>query len=227
MLADLQTIRNRRGVLAGLTLTFLGDGSSNMAHSYLLGGATAGLHVRIASPEAYRPDPAVMAAAAEIASLTRRQRPLVRRSRRGLRGRGRARHRRVGVDGAGRHPCRANRPRWARSDWIRTNSMLARPDCIVLHCLPAHRGEEISADVIDGPASAVWDQAENRLHAQKALLDVAPRSRRDGNDQAQHQGVAAGVGGGHPGRPAGPLAGGTRPAAERARRPDHPGHVVA
>ncbi len=71
ILADLQTIRAARGTLAGLTLAFLGDGSSNMAHSYLLGGATAGLHVRIASPEEYRPDPAVMASAAEIASLTR------------------------------------------------------------------------------------------------------------------------------------------------------------
>ena len=70
ILADLQTIRETHGRLAGLTLTFLGDGSSNMAHSYLLGGATAGLHVRICSPEAYRPDPDVLAAAAVLAAGT-------------------------------------------------------------------------------------------------------------------------------------------------------------
>ena len=110
ILADLQTIRNRRGVLCDLTLTFLGDGSSNMAHSYLLGGATAGLHVRIASPEAYRPDPAVMATGRRDRQPDPGQRPLVRRSGRGLRGRGRARHRRMGLHGAGRYPGRANVP---------------------------------------------------------------------------------------------------------------------
>ncbi len=169
VLADLQTIRAARGGLCDLTLTFLGDGSSNMAHSYLLGGATAGLHVRIASPEAYRPDPAVMAAAAEIAGLTRgsvRWYPDPAEAC-------------AGADvlatdvwaSMGQEDTRAERMSQMGPFGLDKNKLdLARPECLVLHCLPAHRGEEISAGVIDGPASAVWDQAENRLHAQKALL---------------------------------------------------------
>jgi len=169
ILADLQTVREAHGRLAGLTLAFLGDGSSNMAHSYLLGGATAGLHVRICSPEAYRPDPDVLAAAAALAA------------------------------GAGGSVTATADPKAACADadilatdvWTsmgqegqeagRTSAMapyqlnedklaLAAPGCRVLHCLPAHRGQEITAAVLDGPASVVWDQAENRLHAQKALL---------------------------------------------------------
>ena len=169
ILADLQTVREAHGRLAGLTLAFLGDGSSNMAHSYLLGGATAGLHVRICSPEAYRPDPDVLAAAAALAA------------------------------GAGGSVNATADPKAACADadilapdvWTsmgqegqeagRTSAMapyqlnedklaLAAPGCRVLHCLPAHRGQEITAAVLDGPASVVWDQAENRLHAQKALL---------------------------------------------------------
>jgi ornithine carbamoyltransferase len=169
VLADLQTIRAARGVLCDLTLTFLGDGSSNMAHSYLLGGATAGLHVRIAAPEAYRPDPALLAAAAEIASLTR----------------GSVRWYADPAEACSGADVLATDV-WASMGQEaehaeRTSSMgpfrldegkldLACGDCLVLHCLPAHRGEEISAEVMDGPHSAVWDQAENRLHAQKALL---------------------------------------------------------
>ena len=169
ILADLQTIRNRRGVLCDLALTFLGDGSSNMAHSYLLGGATAGLHMRIASPEAYRPDPAVMATAAGIASLTRGS----------VRWYADAAEACAGADvlatdvwaSMGQEDEHAARMSQMSPFGVDKNKLdMASPDCIVLHCLPAHRGEEISADVIDGPASAVWDQAENRLHAQKALL---------------------------------------------------------
>jgi ornithine carbamoyltransferase len=169
VLADLQTAREAHGRLAGLTLAFLGDGSSNMAHSYLLGGATAGLHVRIAAPAAYRPDPAVLASAAAIAAATGGS---------------------VQVTGDAKQGC-------ADADVLTTDvwtSMgqegqetervaalapfqldeeklaLAAPGGVVLHCLPAHRGEEITAGVLDGPRSRVWDEAENRLHAQKALL---------------------------------------------------------
>jgi ornithine carbamoyltransferase len=169
ILADLQTVREAHGRLAGLTLAFLGDGSSNMAHSYLLGGATAGLHVRICAPESYRPDPDVLAAAAALAAGTGGS---------------------VTVTADPKAAC-ADADVLATDVWTsmgqegqetgRTAAMapfqlneeklaLAAPGCRVLHCLPAHRGQEIAAAVIDSPASAVWDQAENRLHAQKALL---------------------------------------------------------
>ncbi len=169
ILADLQTVREAHGRLAGLTLTFLGDGASNMAHSYLLGGVTAGMRVRIASPQEYRPDPAVVADARAIAART-----------------GGA----VEVTGAAKTAC-ADADALATDVWTSMGQEgqeagrsallapyrldeeklgLARPGCVVLHCLPAHRGEEITATVLDGPRSVVWDEAENRLHAQKALL---------------------------------------------------------
>jgi ornithine carbamoyltransferase len=169
ILADLQTIRENKGTGPGLTLAFLGDGSSNMAHSYLLGGATAGLHVRIAAPEPYRPDHAVLAAAAEIASLTRGS----------VRWYADPAEACAGADvlatdvwtSMGQDAERAERTATMAPYALDKSRLdLADPDAIVLHCLPAHRGEEISAEVIDGPRSRVWDQAENRLHAQKALL---------------------------------------------------------
>ncbi len=169
ILADLQTIRGARGSLAGLRLTFLGDGASNMAHSYLLGGATAGLHVRIAAPEGYRPDPVVMASAAEIAGLTRGS----------VRWYADPAEACAGADVLATDVWASmgqEAEREARMAVLRPYALdkakldLAGPGPLVLHCLPAHRGEEISAEVIDGPASRVWDQAENRLHAQKALL---------------------------------------------------------
>jgi ornithine carbamoyltransferase len=169
ILADLQTVRENKGAGPGLTLAFLGDGSSNMAHSYLLGGATAGLHVRIAAPEPYRPDHAVLAAAAEIASLTRGS----------VRWYADPAEACAGADvlatdvwtSMGQEAERAERTATMAPYALDKSKLdLADPDAIVLHCLPAHRGEEISAEVIDGPRSRVWDQAENRLHAQKALL---------------------------------------------------------
>jgi ornithine carbamoyltransferase len=169
VLADLQTIRTVYGRLAGLTLTFLGDGSSNMAHSYLLGGATAGLSVRIAAPPADGPDPGVLADAEAIAAATGGSVAVFADPKAasadadvlatdvwtsmGQEGQ-------EGTRIAALTPYRLDEEKLA----------LGRGGCIVLHCLPAHRGEEITAGVIDGPASRVWDQAENRLHAQKALL---------------------------------------------------------
>ena len=169
ILADLQTIREAKGGLCDLTLAFLGDGSSNMAHSYLLGGATAGLHVRIAAPGAYRPDAAVLATAAEIASLTRGS----------VRWYADPAEACAGADvlaadvwtSMGQETEQAERTAVMAPYALDKSKLdLAAADCIVLHCLPAHRGEEISAEVLDGPHSRVWDQAENRLHAQKALL---------------------------------------------------------
>jgi ornithine carbamoyltransferase len=169
ILADLQTVREHKGTLSGLTLTYLGDGANNMAHSYLLGGALAGMHVRVGSPEGYDPDPAVLARAVEIAGKTG----------------GSATHLRDPQAAADRADVLAT-DTWVsmgqesqKGDreapflpYAVDEAALARADsaAVVLHCLPAYRGKEIAAAVIDGPQSVVWDEAENRLHAQKALL---------------------------------------------------------
>ena len=169
VLADLQTARDAHGRLAGLVLTFLGDGSSNMAHSYLLGGATAGLRVRIAAPGEYQPDPAVLADAAAIAAATGGSVEVTADAKAACADAGVLATdvwTSMGQEGQETERVAALRPYQLDEDKL----ALGRPDCVVLHCLPAHRGEEITAAVLDGPRSAVWDQAENRLHAQKALL---------------------------------------------------------
>ncbi len=169
LLADLLTVYERIGRLRGVTLTYLGDGANNMANSYLLAGATAGLHVRVAAPEGFDPDPAVLARAGEIAAGTGGSVAVVRDP-------GTAVHgaevlatdawTSMGQEADGRD---RRTPVWP---YQVNGGLLARaaPGAIVLHCLPAHRGEEITDEVMDGPASAVLDQAANRLHAQKALL---------------------------------------------------------
>ena len=170
LLADLQTVREHKKRLSGLTLSYVGDGANNMAHSYLLAGATAGMHVRVGSPESYAPDPAVLVTAQRIASETG----------------GSAVHLTDPVaafDGADVVATDTWVSMGQENDDARTTSSVFLPfavddaamqkaaaDAIVLHCLPAYRGKEIAASVIDGPQSMVWDEAENRLHAQKALL---------------------------------------------------------
>jgi ornithine carbamoyltransferase len=169
VLADLQTVREHKGTLAGLTLTYLGDGANNMAHSYLLGGALAGMHVRIGSPDGYDPDPAILARAGEIAAATGGSAAHVRDP----------------------HAAADGTDVLATDTWVSMGQEGEKDDrsapfvpyavdeaalgraadgAVVLHCLPAYRGKEIAAAVIDGPQSVVWDEAENRLHAQKALL---------------------------------------------------------
>ncbi|MDA2814647.1 ornithine carbamoyltransferase [Nocardiopsis sp. RSe5-2] len=169
ILADLQTVRERKGRLAGLTLAYFGDGANNMAHSYLLGGATAGMHVRIAAPEGYRPDADVLERARAIAAGTGGSAEVVTDARKAA----------AGADvlatdawtSMGQEAEAADRVApflpFAVDDAL---VAAAAPEAVVLHCLPAYRGQEITASVLDGPASAVWDEAENRRHAQKALL---------------------------------------------------------
>ena len=168
ILADLQTVAERLGPLPGRTLAYLGDGANNMAHSYLLGGATAGLHVRVAGPAGYQPDPAVVAKAQQIAAATGGSATVLDDPAEAAKGADV-----LATDvwvsmGQADDPARVT----ALAPYQVNDDLLAAAgrDAIVLHCLPAHRGEEITADVIDGPASVAWDQAENRLHAQKALL---------------------------------------------------------
>jgi len=172
ILADLLTIAQLRGgtgALPGQTLAYVGDGANNMAHSYLLGGVTAGLHVRVGTPDGYPPNPAFVADAERIAAETGGSVLVTADPVEAV----------AGADVV------------ATDTWVsmgdeaesaqralpfvpyRVDDTLlahAKADAIVLHCLPAYRGKEITAEVIDGPRSAVWDEAENRLHAQKAVL---------------------------------------------------------
>jgi ornithine carbamoyltransferase len=169
ILADLQTVQEAAGQLSGVTLTFLGDSSSNMAHSYLLGGATAGMHVRICGPAEYAPAPAVVATAVVIAARTGGSVSVGADPDEAAKGAdflatdvwtSMGQEGQEGTRIAAMAPYRLDEARLAQ----------AGPDAKVLHCLPAHRGQEITAEVLDGPQSLAWDQAENRLHAQKALL---------------------------------------------------------
>lgn len=170
ILADLLTIRERFGAVAGRTLTYLGDAANNMAHSYLVGGAVAGLNVRVAGPATASPDPAIVERAVAIAASTGGSITLTDDPKAAAEGADvLATDTWVSMGqetGGGADRVAALTPYRVDADAV----ALAAPDAIVLHCLPAYRGMEISADVLDGPRSAVWDQAENRLHAQKALL---------------------------------------------------------
>lgn len=167
-LADLLTVVERFGSARGRRLVYIGDGN-NVAHSLLFAGAKSGMHVTICAPKGYQPDPEVFAAATEAATetgarLELSESPLAAAS---------------GADvlytdvwtSMGQEAEQA--ARMAAFEGYQINQAVlakAAPHAVVLHCLPAHRGEEITNDVIEGPQSAVWDQAENRLHVQKALL---------------------------------------------------------
>ncbi|MFI5487245.1 ornithine carbamoyltransferase [Micromonospora echinaurantiaca] len=169
LLADLLTVRERCGGTAGRTLAYLGDGANNMAHSYLLAGATAGMHVRVAGPAGFAPDPAVVARAAEIAAGTGGSVNVLTDPAEAVKGAdvvATDTWTSMGQEDDGLDRITPFRPYQVNAELLGQ----AAPDAIVLHCLPAHRGEEITDEVLDGPCSAVFDQAENRLHAQKALL---------------------------------------------------------
>lgn len=169
LLADLLTIKERKGSLDGLTMSYLGDGANNMAASYLLAGATAGMHVRIGTPSGYLPSADVISAAQGRAVETGGSILITSDPAEAL----------AGSDVLATDTWISmgqEDEQQARADVFKPYSIdaaalaQAAPDAVVLHCLPAYRGLEISADVIDGPQSAVWDEAENRLHAQKALM---------------------------------------------------------
>lgn len=168
ILADLQTIRERFGRSAGLTLAYFGDGANNMAHSYLLGGAVAGMHVRVAAPAGYLPDPKIVRQAAQVAEKTGGSVAVITDPAEAATGAdvlATDTWVSMGQDG--------KEQRIADLMSYQVNADLvgrAAPGAIVLHCLPAYRELEISTEILEGPHSVVWDQAENRLHAQKALL---------------------------------------------------------
>ncbi|MGI8679795.1 MAG: ornithine carbamoyltransferase [Jatrophihabitans sp.] len=169
LLADLQTVRERKQRLAGLTFAYLGDAANNMANSYLLGGAAAGLHVRVAGPAGHQPDSDILERAGRIAADTGGSVLVTDDAA-------------AALDDAdvvatdtwvsmGQEDEKDDRQAPFRPYSVTADALgKAASDAIVLHCLPAYRGSEIAAEVIDGPQSVVWDEAENRLHAQKAVL---------------------------------------------------------
>jgi ornithine carbamoyltransferase len=169
LLADLLTVQEHKGELAGLRVAFVGDAACNMGNSWLLAGATAGMHVVVSGPEGYVPSAEMFRRAADITSyaggsVSDEPDPV------------------AAVTGAdvvvtdtwvsmGKEDEATSRAE-VFAAWSVTPELLAhaKPDAIVMHCLPAYRGKEIAAEVIDGPQSVVWDEAENRRHAQKAIL---------------------------------------------------------
>jgi ornithine carbamoyltransferase len=169
LLADLLTVREHKQQLTGLTVAFVGDGASNMGSSWLLAGATAGMHVRIGSPEGYEPADSMVRRAAGIAAATGGSAEVETDPVAAV----------AGADvvvtdtwiSMGTEDEAASRAE-ALAPYSLTTSLFekAAPDAIAMHCLPAYRGKEIDGAVIDGPQSVVWDEAENRRHAQKAIL---------------------------------------------------------
>ncbi len=162
LLADIQTFIEHRGDIRGRTVAWIGDGN-NMCNSYLGAACQFDFHLRIAVPPGYEPDTELLQRAAGHVVLLRDPRAAAR-----------------GADlvttdvwsSMGKEEQQSRRMRDFADYQVDADVMAqARPDALFLHCLPAHRGEEVSAEVIDGPQSRVWDQAENRLHAQKALME--------------------------------------------------------
>ncbi len=168
VLADLQTIQENFGQLAGLKLAYLGDGN-NMAHSLMLGCATVGMDISIACPANFTPDPQLVDRARSIAAINGTQ-VIVTRSPQEAVDRAQVVYTDVWASMGQETESDARMPAFAPYQVNQELLTLADPSSIVLHCLPAHRGEEIAEDVLEGTRSRVWDQAENRMHAQKALL---------------------------------------------------------
>lgn len=169
LLADLLTIHEHKGQLAGLKVAYLGDAANNMANSYLIACALAGMNVAMASPAQYSPDPAVVERARSIAaaiggSISLSQQPAEAVANADV----------VVTDtwiSMGQEAEKAKRIQEFAGFTVDAALMSqAKADAIFMHCLPAYRGYEVSADVLDGPQSVIWDEAENRLHAQKALM---------------------------------------------------------
>lgn len=161
ILADVQTFEELRGPIAGRTVAFVGDGY-NMCHSYIHAARQWGFQLRVACPEGYRPDPELLCGANDVT--------LVETAREAVQG---ADLVVTDVWSSMGHEAESNARRAAFAPFQVNEALLdeARPDVLFMHCLPAHRGEEISETLLDDPRSAVWQEAENRLHSQKALLE--------------------------------------------------------
>jgi ornithine carbamoyltransferase len=178
LLADLLTIRERKGELAGHTVAFVGDGACNMGNSWLLAGATAGLHVRIAAPEGHQPEEPYVERARAIGGETGSTAEVMSDPETAV----------AGADvvvtdtwvSMGKEEEAADRLAVFGPYAVTADLMSgAAPDAIVMHCLPAYRGKEIDSGVLDGPQSVVWDEAENRRHVQKAIITWLLRGTAD------------------------------------------------
>jgi ornithine carbamoyltransferase len=169
LLADLLTIHEHKGKLAGLKVAYVGDAANNMANSYLIACALAGMNVAMASPAQYSPNPAVVERAKSIAAATGGSISLSQQPAEAV-----ANADVVVTDtwiSMGQEAEKAKRIQEFAGFTVDAALMSqAKADAIFMHCLPAYRGYEVSADVLDGPQSVIWDEAENRLHAQKALM---------------------------------------------------------
>jgi ornithine carbamoyltransferase len=169
VLADLQTMAERKGELKGLRLTYFGDGANNMAHSLMLGGVTAGIDVTIAAPAGFEPHREFVAAAEKRGEATGASVRVTSDPAEAAAGADvlvTDTWTSMGQENDGLDRVAPFKPFQINAELL----SLADSEAVVLHCLPAHRGHEITDEVIDGPHSVVWDEAENRLHAQKALL---------------------------------------------------------
>ena len=168
ILADLQTLRQHGRPLPGLTFAYVGDGANNMAASYLLGGVTAGLHVRIGAPEAFHPGPELVERARALGATTGGSVTVTDSPTEAVAGADA-----VATDtwvSMGQEEDGVDRSVFAAYQVDDALLRHADADALFLHCLPAYRGKEVSAEVLEGPRSVVWDEAENRRHAQKAVL---------------------------------------------------------
>lgn len=168
VLADYQTIYESKGKLEGLKLAYIGDGN-NMAHSLMIGGAKLGVHVSVGCPEGYEPDPQILRDAQEIAKATGATIEVVRDPRKAVRDAD-VIYSDVWASMGFEQEQQEREAAFGSYQVDEKLAAFAKPDYLFMHCLPAHRGEEVSEGVIDGPHSIIFDQAENRLHAQKALL---------------------------------------------------------
>ena len=168
VMADLQTIRETFGRLAGLKLAYVGDGN-NMAHSLMFGGARTGMSVAVASPAGYEPKPEIVAAARQDAEETGAAITTTRDPAEAVAG-AHVVYTDVWASMGQEEEAQVRRQKFAGFSVTDTLMEKASRDAIFLHCLPAHRGEEVAASVADGPRSRIFEEAENRLHAQKAIL---------------------------------------------------------
>ena len=168
VLADFQTVLEHKGKLKGLKMAYVGDGN-NMAHSLMLGAAKLGVHVSVASPKGYEPSAAIVDQAKSIATETGAEVVVTNSAQEAVQD---ADIIYTDVWASMGFEEEQKEREAAFADYQVNEELVkgAKPDFIFLHCLPAHRGEEVSEGVIDGPNSAIFDQAENRLHAQKALM---------------------------------------------------------